>query len=94
MLVRACEFADFDRGTCIVSWFKLLLWASVVATLVHADPSLNHNTHLDDNGPMRAMRTMRSTLPMRAMNTSDKIDMTDMDFIEDFGVKKVNEVKD
>jgi hypothetical protein len=43
---------------------------------------------------MRAMRTMRSTLPMRAMNTSDKIDMTNMDFIEDFGVKKVNEVKD
>jgi hypothetical protein len=94
VLVRECEFADFDRGIRIVSWFKLLLWASVVATLVHADPSLNHSTHLDDNGPMRAMRTMRSTLPMRAMNTSDKIDLTDMEFIEDFGVKKVNEVKD
>ncbi len=31
---------------------------------------------------------------MWAMNTSGKIDMVDMDFIEDFGVKNVSEVKD
>ncbi len=94
MLVRACEFADFDRGTHIVSWFKLLLWASVVATLVHADSSLNHSTKFNDKRAMRSTRTMRAKLPTRAMNTSDKIDMADIDFTEDFGVRKVNEVKD
>jgi hypothetical protein len=40
------------------------------------------------------MRAMRTKLPMRAINFSDTADIADIDFAEDFSVKKVNEVED
>jgi hypothetical protein len=88
--VRACGFAEFAWGTQISSWFKLLLWVSVVATLVHAEPSLNHSTHGLDK---RSMRATRSKIPMRAMNFSI-VDSLDIDFTEDYGVRKISDMAD
>ncbi len=89
VIVRAYGFAEFARGTHICSWFKLLLWASVVATLVHAESSLNHSTNgfgLDQ----RPKISTRSKTQMRAKNLSI-VDSVEIDFIEDYGVNKVSD---